>query len=54
MLAVNNAREELPDDMYDRVTELSEEGNDFLDRGDTKPAISRWGATLQLQYMRHI
>jgi tetratricopeptide (TPR) repeat protein len=45
---VNNAQEELPDDIYDRVTELSEQGNDFLDRGDTKAAISRWGAALQL------
>lgn len=45
---MNSAQEELPDDIYDRVAELSEQGNDFLDRGDTKAAISSWGAALQL------
>ena len=45
---MNSAPEELPDDIYDRVTELSEQGNDLLDRGDTKAAISIWRSALQL------
>jgi tetratricopeptide (TPR) repeat protein len=45
---VNNALEELPDDIYDRITELSEQGNEVLDRGDTKAAISIWRSALQL------
>lgn len=45
---MNSAQEELPDDIYNRVTELSEQGNDLLDRGDTKAAISMWRSALQL------
>lgn len=45
---MNNTQEELPDDIYDRITELSEQGNDLLDRGDTKAAISTWRSALQL------
>ena len=45
---MNSAPEKLPDDIYDRITELSERGNDLLDRGDTKAAISIWRSALQL------
>ena len=45
---MNNRPRELPYDIYDRVTELSEQGNDLLDRGDTKAAISAWRSALQL------
>lgn len=45
---MNNTPRELPYDIYDRVTELSEQGNNLLDRGDTKAAISAWRSALQL------
>jgi tetratricopeptide (TPR) repeat protein len=45
---VNNAQEELSEDIHDRVTELCEQGNDLFDRGDAKAAISVWREALQL------
>ncbi|WP_105401794.1 hypothetical protein [Neorhizobium sp. T7_12] len=45
---MNNAQEGLADDIHDRVTELSEQGNDLFDRGDAKAAISVWRWALQL------
>ncbi|SCB49034.1 tetratricopeptide repeat protein [Rhizobium multihospitium] len=45
---MNSPQEELPDNIYDRVTELSEQGNDLLDHGNAKAAISIWRSALQL------
>ncbi|MEH7840786.1 hypothetical protein V7796_35365 [Rhizobium laguerreae] len=45
---MNSGEEELPEAIYDRFTLLSEQGNDFLDRGDAKAAISTWRSALKL------
>lgn len=39
---------ELPDAIYDRVTVLSEKGNDALDAGRPAEAIARWREALAL------
>ena len=40
--------DELPDDIYDRVTELSEKGNIALNAGDAAGAIAYWSEALKL------
>lgn len=45
---MNDAQDELPDDVHERITELSEDGNDRLDRGDARGAIAAWQKALQL------
>lgn len=38
--------EELPDDLYEQVTELSEHGNGLLDAGDPAGALRVWSEAL--------
>lgn len=45
---MNNTQDELPDDLHDRITQLSEKGNDLLDRGDAKGAVATWRSALTL------
>src|SRR5688500_4836511 len=40
--------EELPDEIHDRVTDLSEQGNDMLDAGNADGAIAVWRSALTL------
>ncbi|MDO1583073.1 hypothetical protein Q2T52_13360 [Rhizobium oryzicola] len=40
--------EELPDDIYDRVSDLSERGNDLLEAGQADAAIVAWQSALAL------
>ena len=45
---VDDTGDELPDDIYEKVTELSERGNMLLDGGQPQSAIREWRAALQL------
>ncbi|TDX83833.1 hypothetical protein EDE05_106242 [Neorhizobium sp. R1-B] len=40
--------DELPDEIYDRVSDLSERGNDFLDADQYDEAITVWRSALAL------
>ncbi|MDI9273062.1 hypothetical protein [Stenotrophomonas sp. PFBMAA-4] len=39
---------ELPDELYERITELSEQGNDLMDNEDPAGAIVSWSSALSL------
>ncbi|MBZ5758106.1 MULTISPECIES: tetratricopeptide repeat protein [Rhizobium] len=41
-------QEELADDIHERVTELSEQGNDLLDAGNETGAIRCWQSAIRL------
>ena len=40
--------DELPNDIYNRVTALSEAGNVALDAGNAPAAIERWNEAMRL------
>lgn len=40
--------DELPDDIHERITDLSEQGNDMLDAGNADGAIVVWRSALAL------
>ena len=40
--------DELPDEIYDRISDLSERGNDFLDADQYDEAITVWRSALAL------
>jgi len=48
LLVMNDMPQELPDDVFDRITELSEQGNELLDDGEADAAILVWRSALQL------